>query len=566
MKRSLLLGALLAASSAQARWVEVLSSLHKVRPADRVHGAGAAHLTVARGECEAFQLYVRPPRQQVSLSVPSLKGPAGATLEVRPYRQGWITLHTASNSEGATGPWPDALIPAVDAYAGERRSAFPFDSTAERPLLAYLEVCVPHAQRPGAYRGTATVVSTAGRASVPVRVDVEPFALPATSSLVTSFGISQYAVARGHGLSQEDPRARALLRTYALALLSHRLSPHGMSMSGPAVIRRDGQLTFDFTAYDEEMAALLDGTALPSGARVTSADLREAPRALGEEDRVAYYRAFREHFAARGWKAQLFFYAKDEPTPKDYPLVREQAARLRRAGGVPVLVTTPDTEGLAGTFDILAPVLNCFFRRPGPETCARPPRDVQGWRADARQVWWYQSCMSHGCNGGPLPDPKLERAFTGWASYMVDHPITSHRAMGPLAFAAGVDGELYFDTVHALALEGRDPWADVFAFGGNGDGTLFYPGTPDRIGGTTPIPIESLRLKAIRDGLEDYEYLRLYRDQTSPRAAQALARRLARSGYEIARDVRVWQAVRAQLAARLRTTAPKYAGPPPVTP
>ncbi len=59
------------------------------------------------------------------------------------------------------------------------------------------------------------------------------------------------------------------------------------------------------------------------------------------------------------------------------------------------------------------------------------------------------------------------------------------------------------------------------AEGGNGDGLLFYPGfagefgsspgganTPD-IGGRHDIPIESMRLKLIRDALEDMEYFTL---------------------------------------------------------
>jgi len=40
-------------------------------------------------------------------------------------------------------------------------------------------------------------------------------------------------------------------------------------------------------------------------------------------------------------------------------------------------------------------------------------------------------------------------------------------------------------------------WTDQYRFGGNGDGTLFYPGTPDRVGGTDPIPIESMRMKIL---------------------------------------------------------------------
>lgn len=41
--------------------------------------------------------------------------------------------------------------------------------------------------------------------------------------------------------------------------------------------------------------------------------------------------------------------------------------------------------------------------------------------------------------------------------------------------------------------------------GGNGEGTLFYPGRPDKIGGNDHIPVSSLRLTLIREGNEDYE-------------------------------------------------------------
>jgi hypothetical protein len=71
-------------------------------------------------------------------------------------------------------------------------------------------------------------------------------------------------------------------------------------------------------------------------------------------------------------------------------------------------------------------------------------------------------------------------------------------------------------------------------FGGNGDGNLFYPGRPEGydgsedsvIGGRTDIPIESLRLKRIRDGREDYEYLRELRSRGREARARAIAERL----------------------------------------
>ena len=55
--------------------------------------------------------------------------------------------------------------------------------------------------------------------------------------------------------------------------------------------------------------------------------------------------------------------------------------------------------------------------------------------------------------------------------------------------------------------------------GGNGDGSLTYPGRTDEIGGSHFIPVASLRLKQIRDGLEDLEYMYLLEDKLGSRDA-----------------------------------------------
>ena len=64
----------------------------------------------------------------------------------------------------------------------------------------------------------------------------------------------------------------------------------------------------------------------------------------------------------------------------------------------------------------------------------------------------------------------------------------------------------YFET--AINFQKSDPWSSdgLWAFGGNGDGSLLYPGTPSVIGGHTHVPVSSIRLKQIRDGYEDFEY------------------------------------------------------------
>ncbi len=540
MTPALLLLALAATpSSLEVRGV---GPMVKIRPGALPAGPAEVRVTAARGECEGVQLLVPPPAKDVRVRAAPLQGSGRAELPIRLYREGFIELREPSNREGAAGPWPDPLIP-----FGERARA---DSTAERPLVLYAELCVPAAAKPGSYASTVTVSSGEARAQAKLALTVQPFELPASSSLPNSYGLSLYSIAKGHGLSPESPAAKELLKAYATSLLAHRLSAHGLSMQPPPLVRRDGRIDADFTGYDAELAPFLDGRALPSGARFTTSEAR-LPKGLSDEDAAAYLAALRRHYDDKRWGAQLFFYAKDEPKPEELPLVLRQAKPVLQVPRLPVLVTSPWDGQLSGVAGVLAPTLNCFFPRPGPQTC----RNVQTVAALRKavpagtRIWWYQSCNSHGCEGEARATPEVAEVYSGWPSYMVDHPVALNRAMGPLAFREGVDGELYFDTVYAY--NAQDPWQSVWAFGGNGDGTLFYPGTPAKLDGAAHQPVESLRLKAIRDGLEDYEYLRLLSACGDKAGAEQAAGRLAPKGYEIARGPELWQSVREQLTRRI---------------
>ena len=112
---------------------------------------------------------------------------------------------------------------------------------------------------------------------------------------------------------------------------------------------------------------------------------------------------------------------------------------------------------------------------------------------------------------------------------------------------------------------GDDAWTSQWDFNGNGDGTLFYPGTPERVGGATHVPVASIRLKMIREGMEDYEYLKLLADAGDEAFAQrdrgrALPERLRDRGraggpHGGARGARAADR-RARREARRRPTAP----------
>jgi hypothetical protein len=159
--------------------------------------------------------------------------------------------------------------------------------------------------------------------------------------------------------------------------------------------------------------------------------------------------------------------------------------------------------------------------------------------------------MSHGCDEMPAAGAarrEMSRAFSGLPGYEIDRPGAAARAMGWLAFRERVAGELYYDMLQAWQ---GNPWKDVRAFAGNGDGTLLYPGFPDRLGGRHPFPVESIRLKLVRDGIEDWEMLSLAERSGLAQLADRLAARVAPSIRGFDRDPAPYLAAHRELGAAI---------------
>ncbi|HZX94202.1 MAG TPA: glycoside hydrolase domain-containing protein [Myxococcales bacterium] len=512
----------------------VADESEKVRP-DATPPAAAARaprirLAAAGGECAGAQLVVRGPA--IGLTAAS-KG----KLKLDVYRVATVAVTLPSGPDGGSGEWPDPLIPSRDTIYGEARNAFPVDVRAGRAQAVFVEACLPRGAGPSRLAGSVRLSWQGGGMDVPVEVRARAFDLPLTPPLVTAFGFSGYSAARGHGRSAEA--ARELTRAYDLMALRRGITLIGGTQDPPSFQKDDDGVRIDWTSYDAEVGPFLDGAALPGGARWTSVELRE-PGKLSRAQRRSWRRQWQEHFRQRGWLDRLFRYVEDEPSPDAFPGVEEKARELREdAPDVRRLVTAPWTAALPDV-DLWTPVLNCVGEKN--EIC---PRAVP--RAKYDKLWWYQSCMSHGCSsdGKPVLDP----AFRGWPSYMIDAPATAARAMGALAFANDIAGELYFDVVYAY--DHGDPWTSQWAFGGNGDGTLYYPGTPARIGGRHDVPVESLRVVQIARSLADHAYLSLCAQLGDPSLARAEARAVAPSLRGFSRDPKAYAQMREHLAARI---------------
>ena len=545
------------ATAPRPSWLVLLSAMHKAPAADPLPPSlPQIALSAARGECEGFQIALTPGMRLSAVARPHL--PEGIALAL--YRIGFVDIRVPSNGEGRTGRWPDPLIPERDPATGNSIAAFFRPARNGEPTLLYVELCTSPKARSGRQKlwidlDVLRPDKTADRFTLPIELSIHGFELPATATLTTSFGFSAISAARQHGLLGNPPARDVLTRLYASSALRHRLSLHGLSMEPPAIRARD-PLRLDFSAHDAEVSALLDGRSLASDARATSIDVRPHPALRGDERAEReYFRLYEAHLRDRGWLDRAFFYVADEPTPAQLPEVAARARLVRAsAPGIRVLVTHGIDPLLDGAIDIWTPNLNCLFQRPGGDYCASilTASRYAALRQAGARLWWYQSCGSHGCVAQAQLTEAQRAYFTGWPSYMIDHDAALNRAMGALAFVHGIDGELYFNTVEAWnpppSGGEADPWQDVLRFHGNGDGTLFYPGTPERLGSTSHLPIESLRLKHLRDGLEDFEYLALARALGQETAAIAFAQAVVPLPWQIERSPERWAKARQALA------------------
>ncbi len=507
------------------------SSSEKLLPGAAARPAGAVALSAARGEFESFQVAVTGSATGVSATATALTGP-GIIPAPRLYREALIDVANASALDGRTGRHPDALVPDVDDVVGvgEKRNAFPFAVPAGETRAIWAEVLVPRNAKPGTYTGSVTVrASGAADVSVPVTLTVWNFELPATSSLKSYYAISWGDLPAGHGTGYEAQTIAPLRARYAQLGLDHRISISGFD---------DGQASWDMDWFASHYGPLLDGTAPTQlvGAKLTSVEY------LGKKTNASY-KTWATFFRARGWFDRLFDYTCDEPAANvkvgsnelqcNWSEIASRAAVAKAADPeFRTLVTTNVDEasenGVLSAVDVLTPVVNYVDDKDGFGPHAGPQRaKYDSFLGGARkELWTYQSCMSHGCGGTVnFGNPSAsDTYFTGWPSYMIDAASVRARSQEWLSFLWGTTGELYWETTYAYTQ--GDPWATQWDFNGNGDGTLFYPGTPGRIGGKTDIPVASIRLKMIRAGMQDYEYLKLLSDAGDPSLAKAIAAQL----------------------------------------
>jgi hypothetical protein len=522
--------------------VSVFGSTTTIRPdqATPAGGEASAELIAAQNEFESFQVVVETtqgPIDGVSMEVAgALQGPGGERIDpanVTIYREAHYEVSAASGKprssrKGGEGMWPDALIPERDPYYGEDRAAFPVDVTASKKLVAWIDVFVPANAAPGAYSGELRVLDADGNvAKVPVSTQVSGVEMPSTSSLKSAFLATPpgYFPCRAHRATDwchpEEESNWKLDYLYARAALENRMTiPNAMPGAYGQAPTSDYFDEYILPLINGTDAGGIDGTLPPrlQGAKMTT--VTAMWQCIVDQACLGQWRQLaQEH----GFGDRFFAYVCDEPVSGDTPEYwndwgdcRRNARRAEQLWpGVKTMVTAhiqaaEEAEGAGAIdvdrdIDIMTVPVNRMHNRPdNPEAGDQTAAYSDFLSGEGKESWLYTACPQFSC------DEQEAAYFDDWPAYVIDQPASQARAMGWISYLYGSDGELYHNTTLKL----DSAWQDQYAFGGNGDGTLFYPGSPNgfggapAIGGQHDIPIESIRMKRIRDGREDYELLR----------------------------------------------------------
>ena len=576
---------LASAQHADAAYLLVgLSPLQKVKRTDRLSDLPTAaskadlQIEMARNEYETRQLVFLAKNDMadvtLNVSASDLKGPGGATIpsgdiELRLVDEVDISGTTQFPGEKLVGNWPDPLLPNA-----------PFTINPGDLRSVWLTVRTRASTQPGTYHGSVSIRDGKGNVqSMPLNVTVWDFALPEKSSLKTFFNAwshnwaTFYNYARYprdawfHKVSFEDiPRDRLLAATDFFR--SYRATLQGLDTYGvfdgkavSPVLQTDGSLNLNqapkpgSATWNEVAAAALknDGNLfVGSIGGNTKLHLGEASEDAAVIELTKSYLELIEAQAKKsGWKNNLYFYLLDEPhnnkksggwpaALKEASLLKKLAPDIKTFVASGVFLPTPKEQGLYRDVDAWCMLLD-----------RTPFRDAESLRARGKEVWWYSANVTY------APFPTWSIHSENFAARILPLLSFKYNMDGVLLWAA----TLFFDA-NSYPQSGKRwperPWSMKGWLYQPGEGHLCYPG---KDGEFWP----SIRLSNWRDGMEDFEYLKLLQDKMpglSP-DQQEKARKIlslnaiAAAPYDYSRNPADFADLRRQIAELLNQTKAK---------
>jgi len=540
----------------------------------------AVSIESARNEWECFQVVVRDGRaaEGLGIELSDLAGEEGAVLatsRMRLHKVEWVDINAPYEvDKPSTSPnfRPDPLPPVKPLQ--DR-----FSVVAHENLVFFVAIEVPEAARPGEYRGEVRILRGDDRVAVlPVKLIVHGFTLPRRPTLQSMIGFSAGNIYKAHGAGTPEEKEQAV-RLYFDEYIRARLSPFlyapqtiafnplpGGSIQWEFAKDAEGKLTgeasVDFTVFDREgetyfnqreafsafnFAPYLWARREQEGKKVVALRFADAKGTAVERlnpdgsvnpvfDRlvVTVFRQIAAHLDEKGWLDRAIYYVTDEPGEDDTPsimqicrLIREADPRIRTSltydpASRPRLSELVDEQGKS-LISVWIPYCSQYREEVAAEQ-----------RKRGADYWLYD--VSSTC--------------------LISHSGEANRAMMWSIWQRDAHGYLYYLSTWwgrtATPWERPNFMLPEFTYKyRQGDGYFFYPplrkGEPE-----APIldhVVPTIRWEMLREGAEDYEYLRMLEE---------LTRQATEHGLPVAEDGKAALAEAHRYADSVSTTTAGY--------
>ena len=527
--------------------VYVVDALTKVFPDSKLPSGGSAEITVnaARNEYESAQLAVHSDNaiKSLSVDVSMLKGESGIVPEVKADFVGWVTV-----SRGSAETPPEYKI-------GTIPGKFPDPLTGSKPVAVaagmnqpiWLTIHIPADAIPGEYTGIVKVTADSKTVEVPITLKVFTAMVPDKRTLYVTNWFFTDKIAAAHGVEKWSEGFWKILGVYAKFMADYRQNTTLTPLTELIMGKDDGQgnYTFDFTRFDRWVELFkgagveyIEGSHLggrgeweakdfdASWPQITKPDGSQVQfpgmKVSSDEERKLlsqYLPALQKHLEEKGWLDTYIQHLADEPIPVNAESYKKLSSYVREFAPKFRIMDACQAKEIAGSIDIWVPLTSEYDHS----------KDFFVQRQKLGDEVWFYTCL--------VPKGKYMNRF-------IDYPLAATRLIHWTNFMHGVTGYLHWGFNYWPA----DPYNELEPnWGGEsflppGDSHIIYPGKRG--------PLSSIRMEAMRDGLEDFELLSLLA-RKNPKKAHAICDSVIRSMTDYSMDPKTIRKARLKLLEAL---------------
>ncbi|WP_165869222.1 DUF4091 domain-containing protein [Thiogranum longum] len=358
---------------------------------------------------------------------------------------------------------------------------------------------IPDGTRGGTYRGEASLTVGTSAYKIPVRLHVWSFALPKKPGLHVSMWTHVPQIVKRYNTKKGSRKFWQVVEAIAQDQSKHRVDISFVYLSLIKTTKDEmGKYRFDFTDYERWIEIFrkqgienFEGYPLAHAKAHNIYDVASGEKIkilagddLTYEDK-RYLRSILNAINEENRKLKLqghyMQHVGDEMRGSQVRIYREIAEIVREEmPDVPIIDATHlSASDRKGMMDI--PVTNMV----APLSKERNGIGKKWGR------WWYTA--------GFKPRGRMPNRF-------IDYPLIKMRIIPWLNWRMGVSGYLHYAYNFWYGPSGESPWHRVqYGKYPPGDAWVVYP----RRDGDKEILVPSMRWEVFRDGLEDYEYLKL---------------------------------------------------------